>query len=304
MGFQNYQEFLLEANNPPNKMAVNIRVKVHPVVLFQIADAYERRDMEKYRVIGTLLGSVDKQSVEITSCYCVPHKDYEERVDVDVVYNQDMLELNKKVSPSENLVGWFTTGNEVTSHSSLIHDYYSRETKDPIHLTVDTTLNSGRMSLKAYVFVPIGVPGATSGSMFTPIPVEILAYEPEVTGLDLLHKTKFTKLRQVELIPDLARCSEGIGKLENMLDSVIEYVEVVPSGRQTPDNAIGRKLLDLINSVPKMNPEEFEKMLNSNMKDLLMVIYLTQLTKTQLELHEKLTTISVNQLKDYQKLLE
>ena len=97
------------------------------------------------------LGSVDKQSVEITSCYCVPHKDYEERVDVDVVYNQDMLELNKKVSPSENLVGWFTTGNEVTSHSSLIHDYYSRETKDPIHLTVDTTLNSGRMGLKAYV---------------------------------------------------------------------------------------------------------------------------------------------------------
>ena len=38
-------------------MAVNIRVKVHPVVLFQIADAYERRDMEKYRVIGTLLGN-------------------------------------------------------------------------------------------------------------------------------------------------------------------------------------------------------------------------------------------------------
>ena len=37
-------------------MAVNIRVKVHPVVLFQIADAYERRDMEKFRVIGTLLG--------------------------------------------------------------------------------------------------------------------------------------------------------------------------------------------------------------------------------------------------------
>ena len=46
------------------------------------------------------------------------------------------------------------------------------------------------MNLKAYVFVPIGVPGATSGSMFTPVPVEITAYEPEVIGLDLLHKTK------------------------------------------------------------------------------------------------------------------
>ena len=38
-------------------------------------------------------------------------------------------------------------------------------------------------------------------------------------------------------------------------------------------------------------------------QDLLMVVYLTQLTKTQLQLHEKLSTISVNQLKDYQRLL-
>ena len=39
------------------------------------------------------------------------------------------------------------------------------------------------------------------------------------------------------------------------------------------------------------------------LQDLLMVIYLTQLTKTQLQLHEKLTSVSVNQLKEYQKLL-
>ena len=114
--------------------------------------------------------------------------------------------------------------------------------------------------------VPIGVPGATSGSMFTPVPVEITAYEPEVTGLDLLHKCKFTKLRQVETIPDLARISEGTTKLEVMLDAVISYVQGVLEGRETPNNAVGRKLLDLVNSVPKMNPDEFEKMINSNMK--------------------------------------
>ena len=62
-----------------------------------------------------------------------------------------MFDLNKKVAPQEALVGWFATGNEITSHSALIHDYYARETKDPIHLTVDTTLNSGKMGLKAYV---------------------------------------------------------------------------------------------------------------------------------------------------------
>lgn len=37
-------------------MALNLVVKVHPVVLFQIVDAYERRNAESHRVIGTLLG--------------------------------------------------------------------------------------------------------------------------------------------------------------------------------------------------------------------------------------------------------
>merc|ERR1719284_2297681 len=147
--------------------AVNLRVKVHPVVLFQIADAYERRSMENHRVIGTLVGSVDKQAVEVTNCFCVPHKEYEDHVEAELQYAQDMFELNKKVNQGESLVGWFATGNEITSHSALIHDYYARETKDPIHL-----------------------------------PVEITAYEPEVIGLDLLHKTKMTKLRVVEPTTD------------------------------------------------------------------------------------------------------
>merc|ERR1711962_1732700 len=123
------------------------------------------------------------------------------------------------------------------------------------------------------------------------------------TGLDLLHKTKYTKLRQVDPIPDLAKISEGTMKLEHMLDAVLAYVEGVMEGKEPPNNAVGRKLLDLVHSVPKMTPDEFEKMTNSNIKDLLMVIYLTQLTKTQLQLHEKLTSVSVNQLKEYQKLI-
>ena len=43
-------------------------------------------------------------------------------------------------------------------------------------------------------------------------------------------------------------------------------MEGVLKGEKAPDNAVGRKLLDLVNSVPKMSPEEFEKMVNSNMK--------------------------------------
>jgi len=283
--------------------AVNLKVKVHPVVLLQIADSYERRSQENQRVIGTLVGSVDKQSIEVTNCFCIPHKEYEERVEADIVYAQDMYELNQKVAPHETLVGWFATGNEITSHSALIHDYYARETKDPIHLTLDTTLVSGQVTMKAYVFVPLGVPGATSGSMFTPVQVELVATEPEIAGLDILYKTKYSKVRTVEPIPQLSKVSEAAVKMQVMLDAVIQYVEAILDGTQEPDNSVGRALNNLMLSVPKMEADQFDVMLNSNLKDLLMVVYLSQMTKTQLQLNEKLSMVSVNNIREVAKLL-
>merc|ERR1711997_1113781 len=101
------------------------------------------------------------------------------------------------------------------------------ETKDPIHLTLDTTLTSGRVTMKAYVFVPLGVPGATSGSMFTPVQVELVASEPEIAGLDLLNKTKFSKVRTVEPMPELTKVADAAEKMQVMLDAVIQYVEAV-----------------------------------------------------------------------------
>jgi hypothetical protein len=49
-------------------------------------------------ILNWLSGSADKQSIEVTNCFCVPHKEYEERVEADLQYAQDMFELNKKVA--------------------------------------------------------------------------------------------------------------------------------------------------------------------------------------------------------------
>lgn len=56
------------------------KVVIHPVVLFSIVDSYERRNEDAKRVIGTLLGSIDKNIVEIKSCFCVPHNESKDEV--------------------------------------------------------------------------------------------------------------------------------------------------------------------------------------------------------------------------------
>jgi len=269
-------------------MALNVVARVHPVVLFSIVDSFERRNEGATRVIGTLLGSYDKGSVEITNSFCVPHNESEDEVAVDLEFAKNMFELHKKVNPSEVIVGWYATGNEVKEQSVLIHDYYTRETTQPIHLTVDTTLQGSHMGIKAYVSTPMGVPNKTVGTMFTPLPVDVVAYDAESVGVHMTNRGRSVQKRSIEFAPDLDQVSTASRQILETLETVIAYVDDVLAGKVTADNTIGRSLLDLVHCVPQMDAGEFEDMLNSNMKDLLTVVYLSQLTKTQLILNEKI----------------
>lgn len=272
-----------------NSGAANLIVKVHPVVLLAIIDSYERRNDCQHRVIGTLLGIHEKGAVEVTNCLCIPHNESEDEVAVDMEFAKAMYELHKKVNPSEVIVGWYATGADVTGHSVLIHDYYSRETNNPVHLTVDTSLSEGKVGWKAFTSTSFGVPGKNTGTMFTPCKVEIISYEPELVGMKLSQQTKFNKQRSAEILPDLDLISNAVLDMLKLSDVIIEYVDDVLANRKPADNHVGRTLMDIVQSVPQMSPDEFQEMLNSNMKDLLMVVYLANLTKSQLALHEKIS---------------
>ncbi|KAL1774079.1 eukaryotic translation initiation factor 3 subunit F [Sigmodon hispidus] len=266
-------------------------VKLHPVILASIVDSYERRNEGAARVIGTLLGTVDKHSVEVTNCFSVPHNESEDEVAVDMEFAKNMYELHKKVSPNELILGWYATGHDITEHSVLIHEYYSREAPNPIHLTVDTGLQNGRMSIKAYVSTLMGVPGRTMGVMFTPLTVKYAYYDTERIGVDLIMKTCFSPNRVIGLSSDLQQVGGASARIQDALSTVLQYAEDVLSGKVSADNTVGRFLMSLVNQVPKIVPDDFETMLNSNINDLLMVTYLANLTQSQIALNEKLVNL-------------
>lgn len=57
----------------------HLSVRVHPVPLFAICDAYIRRNEKQDRVIGTLLGVVVDNVVEVKNCFVVPHNESSEQ---------------------------------------------------------------------------------------------------------------------------------------------------------------------------------------------------------------------------------
>ena len=88
-------------------------------------------------------------------------------------------------------------------HSVLIHDYYSRFDSSAIFVTVDTSLRNGHLEIKAYARSKVGLPGMTEGIIFTPIPCEVVYFEPERVGIQMLRGTVSTPT--VPVISDFAQ---------------------------------------------------------------------------------------------------
>ncbi|KAJ0984091.1 hypothetical protein J5N97_002447 [Dioscorea zingiberensis] len=266
--------------------SAGLTVRIHPVVLFNICDCYVRRPDQAERVIGTLLGSVSPDgTVEIRNSYAVPHSEPGDQVALDVDYHHNMYASHQKVNPKEVIVGWYSTGFGVSGRSALIHEFYSREVANPIHLTVDTGFTNGEASIKAYVSVNLSLGDRPLAAQFQEIPLDFRMVEAEQVGFDILKTTMVDKLPN-----DLEGMEASMERLLSLIDDVYKYVDGVVEGNVTPNNNIGRFIADALASIPKMSPAAFDKILNDKIQDNLALVYLSSLTRTQLSIAEKLNT--------------
>ena len=178
----------------------------------------------------------------------------------------------------------------------MIHDYYSRETPNPIHVTVIPS--KAGISVKAYVSTPFGVPNKTKGTMFAPVPYLAKGggYETELVGLKALMAASgiesgrpVTYDSEVKMLLAAAhQCTDNISVLIKFIDECILGSQR-SSAVAVNSSDIGRQLMAMVESLAPFGDDD--EQLNTNLKDLLMVIYLSNLTKTQLMLNEKLSLL-------------
>ncbi|KAJ7943053.1 Eukaryotic translation initiation factor 3 subunit F [Quillaja saponaria] len=264
----------------------SLSAKVQPLVIFNICDCYIRRPDQAERVIGTLLGSIlPDGTVDIRNSYAVPHNESSDQVALDIEYHHNMLLSHQKVNPKEVIVGWYSTGLGVTGGSALIHEFYSREVPNPVHLTVDTGFANGEGAVKAYVSNNLSLGDQQLAAQFQEIPLDLRMVEAERVGFDILKKPVVEKLPT-----DLEGMEATMQHLLALIDDVYKYVDDVVEGRVAPDNKIGRFLSDTVASLPKFSPSDFDKLVNDNMQDQLLSLYLSSIARTQLSLAEKLNT--------------
>ena len=215
--------------------------------------------------------------------------------------------------------------NCIADTSSLIHEFYAGECEDtimdsPIHLVVDTSLVEDTIALKAYMSSAVVLDGETLANLFHELRLVLKSSESEKIVLDEMIKNlgdgtgtgtgtgsdiaannnndnddeEKKENQRNEPTSDMGlKCS--MEKLLNMLETASEYIGKVVDGEVEADDAIGRQIADTLSSVPRIRPEMFDKMFNDSLQDLLMVTYLSNITRTQVTISEKLNaSLDVN----------
>ncbi|KAG7672636.1 hypothetical protein Ndes2526B_g08836 [Nannochloris sp. 'desiccata'] len=262
-------------------------VKVHPVVLFTICDAYIRRNEGQARVIGTLLGKVGDGIIDIRNCYAVPHTE-SEQVAVDVMLHHTMAGLQQKVNPGERIVGWFSTGTDVSGSNALIHTFYTNECVNPVHLVVDTTLQDNKMSIKSFVSRSLSIQGRELAREFQEVPCEVRSIEAERAGGDLLLGETIEKLPN-----ELEGLASSLSKLQNSLEAAETYVNEVVSGKRQGSVLVGRHLAEAVATVPHFSAADLAKLLQDSQNDVLLTSYLAGLIRAHISLADKLGTMQL-----------
>lgn len=209
-----------------------------------------------------------------------------------------MLALTLKANPREALLGWYTTSHELNSFSALIQNFFgSPDTgtfpHPAVHLTISTDPGED-IETRCYISAPVAVNAerAAESCLFVQVPHKMLYGDADRSALDAIASAKNAESRTAPLVSDI----EGLGRaLENtigQLERVSEWINGVLDEDEEPNNALGQYLMNALSLAPKVDPTQIESDFNNHIQDVLMVNYLANTIRTQIDLSQRLAVAS------------
>jgi len=148
---------------------------------------------------------------------------------------------------------------------------------------------------RTYISSPIGVTPerAADTALFIPVPYEIKYGEAEKSGLELISGAKDREDRTQSVVTDIEALETAIESVLDMLDRVSNYVNNVLDEEAQPSSALGQFLMNTLSLAPKVDPADIERDFNNHIQDVLVVSYLANTIRTQIDLSNRLATAAL-----------
>jgi len=262
---------------------------VHPLVLLSAVDHYNRvaKDTTK-RVVGVLLGSVHRGTVEVTNSYAVPFEEDANQPNIwflDHDYHENMWAMFRKVNASERVIGWYSSGPKIRSADLEIHELFKRYCSNPVFVIIDPKPSEIGFPTKAYVSREEVTEDGQTANRFHHIPSIIGALEAEEVGVEhLLRDVKDTNISTLA-----TRINDKILSLKSLisrLQEMHEYLVDLEEKRMPINHTIINQLQEIFNLLPNLNAPEIIKSFMVKTNDMMLVIYLASLIRSVTALHD------------------
>jgi len=267
------------------------KVVVHPLVLLSVVDHFNRMGKigNQKRVVGLLLGNWSSKGVlDIANSFAIPFDEDEKDREVwflDHEYLECMYNMFKKVNAKERIVGWYHTGPKLHQNDILINDLMRKYCQQSVLVIIDPKPTRIGLPTEAYKVVEeIHDDGTPTNKTFEHVATEIGAEEAEEVGVEhLLRDVKDTTVGT--LSQRITSQLMGLKGLNQKLKDMQSYLERVAMGDMPMNHEITYHLQDIFNLLPDVTNPGFNRSLQVNTNDQMLVMYIASVIRSVIALH-------------------
>ena len=261
------------------------QVIIHPIVLLSVSDHHRRASKNGERVAGVLLGFCRNGRVDIMNSLAVPFS--EDEADgvwfFDHQYMETIYKMTQRVTSKEVLVGWYSTAPQIRSNDNAIHKIISNHCTNPLYVTFDLSETTTDLPVHAYISSEeVGENGKTIETRFVHVPTDVGSDENEV-GVERLLKD-MQKPTATVLKHEINVKSSGVHTLTQKIMLMKEYLQLIEEGKLPMNNDIIQNIQNIFNLSP--NIDAFVQQFAVSTNDVVVTMYLGQLVKSILAVHE------------------
>lgn len=273
-----------------------VDVVVHPLVLLSTVDHYHRvlGDIKggqagKKRVVGVLLGSSSKGTVDVTNSFAVPFEEDAKNPSIfflDHNYLETMFRMYKKVNAREQIMGFYSTGPKIKESDIKIDDLMRRFCPNPVFVLIDVRPDVEGIPTTAYMSVEeVESDGKEIQRSFKHIPSSIGAFEAEEVGVE--HLIRDVNDPSVSSLANkIKHKTAALSGLKSQLLEMKAYLENVLADKLPVNNQIVYNMQTVFNFLPNLNVEELVRSLLVKTNDMHLVIYISSLIRCIVALHD------------------
>ncbi|KAF2075473.1 hypothetical protein CYY_003209 [Polysphondylium violaceum] len=271
-----------------------LEVDLHPLVIINISDHYTRNKVESNnnnptRVMGVILGVQNGRNVEICNSFEAVYTTVDNTIVLDLDYLKKKQEQFKKVFPTYELLGLYTTGHQVTSEDILLHKQIIELNESPLYLMLDTAavLSEATKDLPIVIYESeLHIVNDSPTTLFVKTNYKIQTGEAERIGVNHIAKVTPSGSEGSGLSTHLYSMHNAITMMNMRVKVLSQYLTSVKEKKVPFEHAVLRQIASLCNQLPAINTEEFNQSYLQEYNDVLLVTYLASITKTSSLLNE------------------